>query len=190
MDLSNGYQENAFEFIRLRSANINVPQVRQWLQAFPAGSALLDIGCGNGFPITHELLKADHNVSAIDASATMVERLSKSYPSVAIKHEAIETSGLFGRRFDGVVAIGLVFLLSETKQTALLKKVAGALHPRGRFLFTAPQEKGRWTDVITNADSVSLGIAEYEKQISSAGMDLLDTLMDEQGNNHYSCQKR
>ena len=40
------------------------------------------------------------------------------------------------------LAIGLVFLLSPAAQRELFCKVALALEPRGRFLFTAPVQAG------------------------------------------------
>lgn len=189
MDFSNGYQEHAFEFIRLRSSQTNVPQVRQWLQNFKGSCKLLDLGCGTGFPITCELLDAGHQVSAIDASSTMVERLSKNYPDVVVFHEAVESSKVFAQKFDGIIAVGLIFLLNEAGQIALLEKIAASLRPRGRFMFTAPLERGTWIDVITKSKSVSLGRHVYESQLQSAGMILLENFVDAQGNNHYSCQK-
>jgi hypothetical protein len=37
--------------------------------------------------------------------------------------------GYFGRQFDGVIAIGLMFLLPPAAQTQLLQRIPGALKP-------------------------------------------------------------
>ena len=43
--------------------------------------------------------------------------------------EAVEDSSFFGRTFDGVIAVGLLFLLSAAEQRDLIRRVAFALNP-------------------------------------------------------------
>jgi len=68
---------------------------------------------------------------------------------------------LFGRTFDGVMAWGLIFLLEPGAQVKLIHKVAAALKPGGRFLFTSPQRVCKWADCITGHTSISLGSDGY-----------------------------
>jgi hypothetical protein len=74
-----------------------------------------------------------------------------------------EESSFFGRTYDGVVAVGLLFLLEEDVQRALINKVAAVTKPGGRFLFTAPLQKVAWRDLTTGRESVSLGDEEYRR---------------------------
>ncbi|MBX9614473.1 MAG: class I SAM-dependent methyltransferase, partial [Caulobacteraceae bacterium] len=105
-------------------------------------------------------------------------------PGVPVACEPVETSSLFDRTFDGAVAIGLIFLLPEADQRALITRVARALTPGGRFLFTAPAEACDWTDTLTGQTSRSLGEDEYRRLLHAAGLSLTTTALDA-GGNHY-----
>ncbi|MFK7862613.1 MAG: class I SAM-dependent methyltransferase [Pseudohongiellaceae bacterium] len=189
MDFSNGYEEHFAEYINTRSDSINVPEVKEWARRLPVGSRVLDLACGTGFPITNQLVLAGHQVFAIDASAAMLGQLKKRYPAVNGKCEAVEHSDFFQQKYHGILSIGLVFLLSRSSQILLLEKVSQALETEGKFLFTAPVERGSWSDTITGRESISLGIDEYEKQLGLAGLKLSKAFVDQYGNNYYGCEK-
>jgi len=61
-DRSNGYEGVAAEFLagrgnaRTRSKGIGVKAVREWARTLPRGAAVIDLGCGAGFPITEVLV--------------------------------------------------------------------------------------------------------------------------------------
>src|SRR5689334_20887724 len=91
-DRSNGYEGVAAEFLarrgsaRTRSLGIGVKAVREWARSFPPGAAVIDLGCGPGFPITDVLVMEGLNAYAIDASPSFVEafrRTFQAYPSPA-----------------------------------------------------------------------------------------------------------
>ena len=69
----------------------------------------------------------------------MVAAFRERFPHVPVEHNTVEASEFFGRTFDGVLAWGLLFLLEPAAQALVIEKVAGALNPGGRFLFTAPK---------------------------------------------------
>jgi len=58
------------------------------------------------------------------------------------------------------------------------------LVPGGRLLFTSPAEPLVWNDAITGLESLSLGAAEYRRQLSVAGLSVTGEYEDE-GQNHY-----
>jgi cyclopropane fatty-acyl-phospholipid synthase-like methyltransferase len=62
------------------------------------------------------------------------------YPEVPGACEAADASSFFDRRYDGIVAWGLMFLLASAAERCLIKNVARTLTPGGRFLFTAPSQ--------------------------------------------------
>ena len=76
-DRSNGYEGVAVEFLAgrgsARSKGIGVTRVREWARTFPRSAAVIDLGCGPGFPITEVLVAEGLNVYAIDASPSFVE---------------------------------------------------------------------------------------------------------------------
>ena len=56
------------------------------------------------------------------------------FRGVPSEHNTVEASAFFDRTFDGVLAWGLLFLLTPAAQALVIEKVARALDPGGRFL--------------------------------------------------------
>ena len=158
--------------------------VREWARAFPSGSAILDLGCGSGVPISAALVEMGHRVFGIDASPRLVQEFRRNLPDAPVACEPVESSPLFGRTFDAVVAWGLMFLLTEADQRSVITNVARVLKPGGRFLFTAPWQKFAWPDASTRRTSVSLGHDAYIAAIENAGLRLVAE-HDDEGDNHY-----
>lgn len=98
--------------------------------------------------------------------------------------EPVEESSFFGETFDGVLAWGLMFLLSPETQRALIHRVASVLKPGGKFLFTAPAQACTWDDLATGRQSLSLGANAYKTILADAGLTLLAEY-DDEGENHY-----
>jgi len=182
------HQDDGWEGVALRFAAIRSDTghdvIRRWADSLPSGGEVLDIGCGSGFPIASSLVDKGLTVFGIDASPTLVSMFRQRFSRAQVACETAQNSPFFNRTFDGVVAIGLMFLLSENAQGKLINKVAGALRPGGRFLFSAPRQKCEWKDMLTGQQSVSLGEAEYALLLAGASMQLTGTYMDE-GGNHY-----
>ncbi|MEZ0472306.1 class I SAM-dependent methyltransferase [Luteimonas salinilitoris] len=184
-DPSNGYEAVAPEFMRRREQSIiGIATVQMWSRFLPRGGAILDLGCGSGVPISTALNNEGFVVYGIDASASLTAAFRRRLPHAHVACEAIEDSRFFGRTFDGVIAVGLMFLLPPDVQRDLIRKVAVALNPDGRFLFTSPAQLCTWTDVLTGQESHSLGTEEYKAAFSEAGLTLIGEYEDE-GENHY-----
>lgn len=124
------------------------------------------------------------HIYGIDASPTLTSAFHSRFPHAQVTCEAVEGSSFFGRTFDAALAIGLIFLLATDTQRDLIRRVARALNPGGRFLFTAPANPCAWTDVLTGRRSLSLGAEEYKAVLADAGLALLGEYLDE-GSNHY-----
>jgi SAM-dependent methyltransferase len=123
-------------------------------------------------------------VYGIDASPSMIDAFRARFPHAAAECRSVEESRLFGHRFDGVIAWGLMFLLGPDAQARLIRQVAAALKPGGRFLFTAPAQVCEWSDNLTGRKSVSLGSDAYRRIVESTGL-ILDDEADDEGQNHY-----
>jgi SAM-dependent methyltransferase len=184
-DQSNGYESVSGDFMSIRSrSNIGIATVRDWAKSLPMGGSVLDLGCGHGVPISKALIDEGLAVYGIDASPSLVAAFRARFPDIPVECSAIEHSQLFGRTFDGVIAWGLMFLLAPDVQAVLIHKVALALQPGGRFLFTAPHQACEWLDNLTGQKSVSLGSDRYRKIVESEGLALVGETEDE-GQNHY-----
>jgi len=187
-DMSNGYDAVAEDFMSIRSST-GVKTVRKWMAKLPDGGSVLDVGAGAGEPITAALIEAEFNVSAIDASPNMVAAFQQRFPDVDVACEAAEDSQFFNRTFDGVLAIGLVFLLPADRQRTLITHMAEAVKPGGYLLFSAPQQVGNWDDVLTGRRSCSLGGEEYRQIIADAGLVIEGEHVDEGQSYYYDACK-
>jgi hypothetical protein len=120
----------------------------------------------------------------------MVAAFRERFPAVPIEQNTVEASEFFNRTFDGVLAWGLLFLLKPVAQALVIEKVAGALNPGGRFLFTAPEEPLEWLDAMTDRPSQSLGAQTYERLLRDAGLTWVAAAQDEGGNHYYFVERR
>jgi SAM-dependent methyltransferase len=190
MDRSTGYEGVAGEFLArrgssiTRSIGIGVKEVRRWASTLPRGSSALDLGCGPGLPITTVLVEEGLEVFAVDGSPSFVAAFKQNLPGVPIVCEAVQESGMFGRRFDAVLAWGLVFLLQVEEQHRLIERFAEVLTTGGRLLFTASAKPAVWKDVMTGLESVSLGAEAYRKLLEEVGITVTEEYEDV-GENHY-----
>jgi len=190
VDKSNGYEAIVRSFAEARSPSIGSGIVREWARGLEQGAAILDIGCGNGVPISETLLQEGFDVHGVDASESMVREFRNRFPTVPVECSTVEDSRFFDRKFDAVVAWGLMFLLPADTQRILIGKVASVLNPRGRFLFTSPQEASSWKDGMTGLGSLSLGKEAYEEALREGGLALVRNMLDEGENYYYFARKQ
>lgn len=190
MDAASAYEARAHEFLRGRDRSpIGAGIVEQWARTFGAGAGIIELGCGGGRPVTATLHGQGLDLHAIDASPTLVAEFRSRFPGIPVRCERVQESGFFDRTFEGAIAVGLIFLLSEADQTALVARVSRILLPGGRFLFSAPLEVGTWTDMNTGLECRSPGQARYEEMLRESGSRVVATRSDEGGNNYYEAEK-
>ena len=184
-DRSNGYEAVAADFAARRTASsIGVTTVRAWARSLEPGASILDVGCGNGLPISAALVSDGFEIFGIDASPTLVADFRQRQPEVVVACEAVQSSAFFDRTFDGAVAIGVLFLMSPAQQRETVGRIAAALNPGGGFLFTSPREPCTWSDTLTGRRSVSMGRDGYATILADFGLSLVGEYSDE-GDNHY-----
>lgn len=183
-DRSHGYEAVASDFMASRSREIGVAELRRWARQLRQGAAILDLGCGHGEPVARLLVESGFALYGIDASPTLVAEFQRRWPEAAVRCEDVRTSALYGRKFDGIVAIGLLFLFTAAEQLELLRSMANALLPGGGILVTAPPVACTWHDSLTGQLSRSLGAAAYAECLVAAGLELTGEF-DDAGGNHY-----
>jgi len=187
-DRPKGYEGVAPEFLAGRgspkSSGIGARDVRAWAGRLPPGAAVLELGCGTGMPITRELVEEGLEVYAVDAAPTLVAAFQRNFPGVPVVCETAESSALFDRQFDAVLAWGLLFLLSPDDQRTVLARMGQVLKPGGRLLFTSPPEPIEWNDAMTGLHSQSLGRTEYLRLLEAAGL-TVEQEYEDVGDNHY-----
>src|SRR5436190_7357511 len=187
MDKSNGYEQIATIFLKGRGQAVNgigKLHVRNWARTLPANSTVLDLGCGTGIPISKVLIDEGMTVYGIDASPTLVKAFQQNFPNTPVACEAAEDSLFFHRKFDAVIAWGLIFLLPADVQEKVIQKAANALQTGGKLLFTSTAKKIDWKDAMTEQHSTSLGAEKYKELLTASGLSLIEEFEDE-GENHY-----
>lgn len=187
-DRSNGWEAVAGRFMAQRSS-AGADTVRAWCRALPGRASVLDLGCGSGVPIAEALIDAGCEVSGVDASPSLVAEFRRRFPQAPVVCEPVEESRFFGRTHDGIVAIGLLFLLQPGVQETVIRRLASALKPGGRVLFTAPVQTCTWVDQMTGRQSVSLGSDAYRRALGSAGLVVIGEYDDEGGNHCFDAAR-
>ena len=136
MDRSNGYEGVSVEFLAPRgsgrSTGVGVNAVRKWARTLPRGATVIDLGCGPGFPITEVLVAEGLTVFGVDAAPSFVQAFRRNLPNTPVACEPVQESRFFDRTFDGVLAWGLMFLLSpEDQQLYVAKMPHDVIRPPG-----------------------------------------------------------
>jgi SAM-dependent methyltransferase len=190
MDSASAYEANAHEFLRGRDGSpIGSIVVDQWAATLREGATVIELACGGGYPITRVLEAAGLQLWAVDSSPTLVEMFRSRFPAVPVQCAKVQESDFFGRTYVAAIAVGLIFLLPESDQARLISRVSQILEPGGRFLFTAPIERGAWKDVNTGLECSSLGQASYENSLGEAGLRVVATFSDKGANNYYDVER-
>ncbi|HEX6694402.1 MAG TPA: class I SAM-dependent methyltransferase [Longimicrobiales bacterium] len=180
-----GYEAASAAFIAHRkNSTIGVATTADWAAQLPPGGRVLDLGCGSGVPITRVLVDAGLSIHAVDASPAMAAAFRERYPHIPLECASAVHSSFFNLSFDGILAWGLIFLLPADEQATLIRKMARALKPGGRLMFTAPAQKCTWKDVLTGEESMSLGRDAYRALLEAENLKVVGEAEDE-GDNHY-----
>jgi cyclopropane fatty-acyl-phospholipid synthase-like methyltransferase len=189
-DSASSYERHARAFLSARDrAATGTDVVERWARSMSPGTEVLEIGCGGGYPVTRVLVDAGLKLWAVDASPTLLSEFRARFPEIPVECARALECTYFGRKFAAVISIGLVFLLNAQEQAALIRRVSELIVPGGRFLFTAPLEKGTWADTTTGHECRSLGREQYEGILVEAGFRVVATDEDEGRNNYYEAQR-
>ena len=99
----------------------------------PAGSRVLDLGCGNG-SLTAELASREYDVVGLDASEAMLDLARSAHPDLRfIRGDA--TSFELEEPVDAVFSNAVLHWIDAERQPEALAHVAEALKPGGQFVF-------------------------------------------------------
>ena len=184
------YEKHAQTFLQCRDASkVGMHVASRWAHSLENGSEVIEIACGGGVPVTRILVDAGLKVWAIDSSPTLISVFKDRFPGIPARCETVLGSDYFRRKYDAAISIGLIFLLPEREQFKMLERVSEILHPGASFLFAAPVEVGKWTDVNTGHACISLGQEAYESALGQSGFRVVDRYADRGKNNYYETEK-
>jgi len=165
-----------------------VPELESLITSLPQGASVLDVGCGNGVPLTTKLLAAGFTVIGVDSSPRMLERFRTNCPGTLSICAPIQSAEVEGRLFDAAVAWGVLFHLPHDEQRKAIAKIASALKPGGLFLFTSGDEDGDKEGDPMNGVPFhywSFNVDGYRQILKANCLTLLDVRRDAGQNIYY-----
>jgi ubiquinone/menaquinone biosynthesis C-methylase UbiE len=99
----------------------------------PAGSSILDLGCGTGVPTARILTGAGHQVVGVDISEGMLKLAREQVPAADFRRDDIAGLPADYGTFQAVTAFFSLLMLSKADIEATLRKAAGWLSPGGHL---------------------------------------------------------
>ena len=119
-----------------RLGDIGVPEALAMASSIAAGSRILDLGCGNGIPISRALLERGHRVIGIDSSHEMLRRFKANFSAAGAVRGLVQDLAFVRESFDAAISWGVLFHLRRPELVKALAAVARILRPGAPFLFT------------------------------------------------------
>ena len=176
-----------------RSQETGVPEVIALASSLPRGARVLDIGCGNGLPVTRALLDAGHQVVGLDSSSRMLARFRANLPDTPIVRGRVQTCPFAGHSFDAAVAWGVLFHLPRDEQARAIASTSRALRVGAPLLFTAGDvDDGAGIEGTMNGVTFhyySFDVDGYRALLDEHGLTLLDVHADRGRNTYYLARK-
>src|SRR5262245_8448298 len=116
-------------YARDRTHRIGLPEVQALTMSLPSGASVLDVGCGNGIPLTRFLVEAGFDVLGVDSSSKMLEKFRVNLPDTPAICERIQACDFNGRLFDAAISWGVIFHLTPAEQRQAFAKMAESIKP-------------------------------------------------------------
>jgi SAM-dependent methyltransferase len=170
-----------------------VPEATSLVSSIPRGSLVLDIGCGNGLPITRALLSGGHRVVGLDSSGAMLAHFKQNCPEAFAVRGIVESCPFADGVFDAAVAWGVMFHLNPEDAVRAIANISRTLKRGAPFLFTSGDEdgfdakEGEMNGVKFRYFSYS--IQNYRRILSDHGFRLVDVHADSGNNTYYLAKK-
>ncbi len=141
-----------FDYTPFRTPESVLSVVDERLQRSAPISSLLDVCCGTGATMQWLRPLCCHRMVGIDMSAGMLEvarSTTQSAPGDAhlefVRGNALDMP--FGANFDLAVCFGAFGHILPQDQPQLIRQIAGALKPGGRFVFVTSEMPPKWSKV-------------------------------------------
>jgi SAM-dependent methyltransferase len=170
-----------------------VPEATTLASSIPGGSLVLDVGCGNGVPITRALLSGGHRVIGLDSSSAMLARFRRNCPEAFAVRGIVQSCPFAGCMFDAAVAWGVMFHLEPDDAIRAIANVSRVLRRGAPFLFTSGDvddfrgTAGTMNGVVFRYFSYS--VDNYRRFLGDHAFTLVDFHIDSARNGYYLAKK-
>lgn len=145
----------------------------------PAGSTVLDLGCGTGQPIARHISVLGHRVVGVDASSALLEFARLALPGQRWIHARLEDVEFEEGIFSAVVCWDSLFHLPRAAHEGVIRKIHRWLTPGGRLMLSSGalvEEDGKgFTDTMFGREFYydSLTPAALASTLERSGFDIL-----------------
>lgn len=125
--------ERYLEWSPLRPSGPRLAYLERACELIPAGSHVLELGCGAGLPMTQALAER-RDVTGVDISATQVELARRNVPAATFLHADMTTVAFDPGSFDAVAAFYSLTHVPRDDVPSLLPRIRDWLRPGGTFI--------------------------------------------------------
>ncbi len=160
-----------------RGRSVGVREALAAVASLPRDARVLDLGCGNGFPITDALVNAGYRVVWLDSSRGMLERFRVNLPTTSVVGGDARASPFAENVFDAAISWGMMFHLTRGDQTTAFANVSRVLKQGAPFLFTAAEiasDDAGITGMMNGVMFHYYAVASYRASIARDGFKLVD----------------
>jgi ubiquinone/menaquinone biosynthesis C-methylase UbiE len=176
-----------------RGRTVGVAEALAVAATLSADSCILDLGCGNGVPITEALVNAGHRVVGLDTSTGMLAGFRVNLPSTPVVRGDVRHCPFSDASFDAAVSWGMLFHLPRSDQGAAFASVSRVLKPGASFLFTAAEiddaDDAGITGTMNGVTFHYYAVHSYRSLLAEYGFVLVD-VHDDPGVSTYFLARR
>lgn len=172
------------------------PEVMALAASIHPGGRVLDIGCGNGVPLTKVLLASGHRVVGLDSARSMLRRFRVNCPEAPAVMGSAQACPFAEDIFDAAIAWGVLFHLTQAEQVKAFASVSRVLKTGAPFLFTAgyPDVADDSLDHVTTMNDVEFHYYSFTKDgyrsvLHNHGFALVNFHTDKGDNGYYLALK-
>ena len=171
-----------------------VPEVMALASSIRVGGRVLDIGCGNGVPLTKGLLASGYRVVGLDSASNMLRRFRTNCPDTPAVKGIVQACPFAADIFDAAIAWGVMFHLTQAEQVQAIASVSGLLKIGAPFLFTAgdvDDDSGNHVGTMNGVEFhyYSFTVDGYRRILNDHALTLVDVHYDSGKNLYYLAQK-
>jgi SAM-dependent methyltransferase len=163
---------------------------QKWLGHLVAGlpskaARVLDLGCGAGIPVAHDLASLGHFVVGIDGSAQQIARARRNVPAATFIEADMCEAEFETASFDAIGAFYSIIHIPPAEQGRLISKIALWLKPAGTLVASFAAGKtgeciGEWLGTTMffghNSEDATL------RDLHNAGLEVRRSLVEQQDN--------
>ena len=176
-----------------RGRTVGVAEALAVAATLPARSRILDVGCGNGVPVTEALVNAGYRVVGLDSSAGMLGHFQANLPGTLVVRGDARRCPFVNGGFDAAISMGMMFHLSRGDQAAAFASVSRVLKPDAPFLFTGAEiEEADDAGITGTMNGVTFhyyAVPNYRSLTAEHGLVLIDVQDDPGVATYYLTRK-